>query len=111
MEQGFPGDAWDDGRRIVVRIDRDIEDLIPKYLEMTRKDIVSLKSALALGDFDAISRIGHTLKGSGGGYGFDGITEIGRNLEQLAKSAAREDIERWVERLAMYLERVEVVPE
>jgi HPt (histidine-containing phosphotransfer) domain-containing protein len=111
METDFDKDSWDRDGRIVVRVDKDIEDLIPDYLEMTHADVAKLRAALGNGDFETLNRIGHMLKGSGGGYGFDGITEVGKNIEQLAKTRAQDDLDLWIGRLASYLERIEVIPE
>jgi Hpt domain len=60
-------------------------------------------------DFEAIRMLGHSMKGAGGGYGFDGVTEIGRNLEEAAKEADSNKIRNGVHELAEYLRRVEVI--
>jgi len=95
--------------KIVVIVDEDLQDLIPGYLENRLKDIEAIRAALAQGDYEAIRSIGHKLKGSGGGYGFDQITEIGRSMEDAAKIGHGEEILRQTETLKSYLERVEVV--
>jgi DNA-binding NarL/FixJ family response regulator len=59
----------------VVKIDRDLEDLIPGYLEKRLADVTSIREAAGKNDFEMIRVLGHTMKGSGGGYGFDRITE------------------------------------
>lgn len=95
--------------RITVRIDEDLSDLIPGYLENRRKDIDAIRAALDQGDFETIRVLGHGMKGSGGGYGFDAITEIGRSLEQAAKSADADGIKQQVDELASYLDRLDIV--
>ena len=35
------------------------------------------------------------MKGAGGGYGFDGVTEIGKNLEEAAKEADSRQNSEW----------------
>ena len=99
------------GGRVVVRIDKDIEGLVPDYCEMTARDAESIRAALVLGDYETISRLGHNLKGSGGGYGFDGITEIGREIEQHAKNRSGDDIRRLADELSSYLERLHIIYE
>ncbi|GAB4372122.1 MAG: hypothetical protein Kow00128_20620 [Deltaproteobacteria bacterium] len=97
------------GNRIPVRVDPDLEDLIPGFLENRRGDLEAMREALGRGDFAAIRSLAHTLKGVGGGYGFDGITEISREIEE---SAGRGDLpatRRGIDRLSDYLSRVEVV--
>jgi len=95
--------------KIVVFVDEDLQDLIPGYLENRLKDIAAIRTALAQGDYEAIRSVGHKMKGSGGGYGFDEITNIGRAIEDAAKIDHGEEILRQTEALKTYLERVEVV--
>ena len=49
------------------------------------------------------------MKGAGGGYGFDAITDIGAALEEAAKDNHHEKALRGVSDLVAYLDRVEVV--
>ena len=60
-------------------------------------------------DLEEIQRTGHSLKGSGGGYGFDELTRIGAALEEAAADGDATSIAAELEVLADYLERVEVV--
>lgn len=92
-----------------VIIDEELEDLIPGYLENRRQDITLILSALERNDFETIRAIGHKMKGSGGGYGFDRITEIGRDLEAAAKRAINRDIQERIHELRDYLDRVQIV--
>jgi HPt (histidine-containing phosphotransfer) domain-containing protein len=94
---------------IVVMVDPDLEDLIPGFFEYRRNDIDSIDKALQNGDFETIRILGHGMKGAGGGYGFDRITEIGRAIETAAKLGERATIERYVAELAAYLDHVQVV--
>lgn len=96
---------------IIVRVDSEIEDLVPGYLENRRKDIITIRAALGNGDFDAIRVIGHSMKGSGGGYGFDKITELGRSIELAARGCNHEDIVKFLDELLVYLERIVIVYE
>jgi len=98
-----------EGDRIVVQIDPDLEDLIPGYIENRHKDIKKIKDALTEGDYETIRILGHSMKGSGGGYGFDAITEIGKSMEQAAKDKDIDSIKRLVEELNDYLSRVKII--
>lgn len=99
------------GEKIIVHVDREIQDLIPGFLENRCKDIETAREALVKGDYEIIRALGHTMKGSGGGYGFDTITDIGRSLENAAKERNVEEIRRWVGELSQYLKHVEIVYE
>ena len=96
--------------RIVVVIDPDLADLVPGFLNNRRRDIDKLKTLLEAGNFTDIRMIGHSMKGAGGGYGFDPITDIGGAIERAALASDRNAIEQSVAQLADYLARIDVVP-
>lgn len=96
---------------IVVRIDKALQDLIPGYLDTRREDVQKLHRAIAVKDHETIRLLGHSMKGSGGGYGFDGITEIGQQLETAAKQQDLDGSRRLTEALKLYLDRVAVIYE
>lgn len=104
MSPAFP----ETGERIVARVDRELQDLVPGYLENRRTDVAALKSALQSKDYDAARILGHSMKGSGGGYGFDGITALGMRINHAAKKQDIDALSRLTEALSRYLERVDV---
>lgn len=97
-----------DNNSISVIIDSDLEDLIPGFLENRLKDLEKLRNALSNSDFKTIQSIGHSLKGVGGGYGFDEISRLGAEIETAAKNDASEDIESNVSALENYLNNIEI---
>jgi len=100
-----------DGRaeeKIRVRVDPDLADLIPGFLDNRRKDLATIQEALDRNDFETVRVLGHSMKGAGGGYGFDAITDIGAALEEAAKDRQPDGIRRGLRDLADYLDRVEV---
>ena len=94
---------------IVLVDDEDILELIPDYLDTRREELPVLRNALAQDDFETLRGFGHKLKGSGGGYGLDRISEIGSNMETCAKAGDVTALAREIDGLADFLERVEVV--
>ena len=92
-----------------MRIDRDLEDIVPAFLANRQKDLQAIRSALAEYDFDAIRVLGHRMKGDGGGYGFDRITEIGGGMELAASRGDYPAIEQHTAELEDFLTRVTVV--
>lgn len=97
--------------KITVVIDEDLENLIPGYMENRRADIENIKAALATNDLETIRILGHSMKGSGGGYGFDPVTDIGAAIEQAAKDSDTEEITKQTEALSDYINNIEVVYE
>lgn len=96
--------------KIIIFVEKDILDLVPQFLEHRRADIETLRMCLQKDDFEGISALGLNLKGAGGSHGLDEISEIGVALQGLAGQRDNEGIRREIERLAGYLERVEVRP-
>ncbi len=95
--------------RIIVEVDIDLEELIPGYLQNRQNDIEAIREALSGEDFESIQRMGHTMKGSGGGYGFDFISAVGLHLEEGANETSVEKIQDALKNLCDFLERVDVV--
>lgn len=72
------------GNRIEVRVDSELRELIPGFMENRRRELEMLRADLADRRFDAVRKVGHTLAGVGASYGFDDISRIGRELERVA---------------------------
>jgi HPt (histidine-containing phosphotransfer) domain-containing protein len=97
--------------KIMVAVDEDLEELIPGFLKNRTADVQLLNEAIEAEDIGKIQSIGHSLKGVGGGYGFDGLSELGAKIEIAAKEKNVSDIKTLVEEMADYMARVEVVYE
>lgn len=95
--------------KIIVRVDPDLKDLIPGFLENRRKEIRAMQEALEHGDFGMIRKMAHTMKGVGGGYGFDAITAICREIGESAEQRNAPGVRERLNMLSGYLDRVEVV--
>jgi HPt (histidine-containing phosphotransfer) domain-containing protein len=93
---------------IIVRADPDLADIIPGFLENRRKDAADINLALKQQDYETIRIRGHDMKGIGGGYGFDRISEIGLSLEQAAKNRDIDAIQRQTSDLLYYLDHLQV---
>ena len=95
--------------RVIVELDEDLSDLIPGFLTHKRADVIRILDANARRDYAEISRIAHRIKGEGGGYGFETMTEIGRSLEHAA--ALRDDnaVAALARQLLNYMDRLEIV--
>jgi HPt (histidine-containing phosphotransfer) domain-containing protein len=94
--------------KVIVIPDPEIEDLIPGYLDHRLGDLRTLRDALEKADYDAIRILGHSMKGSGGGYGFDTISEIGLVLENAASVKDPLAVSEGIFNLDRYLKNVEV---
>ncbi len=95
--------------KIQVHVDPDLQDLIPGYLENRGKDLLFYQQALEKGDFESIGVLGHSMKGSGGGYGFNDLTSIGRAIEKAAKNRDKESVRKSIIDLTDFLDKLEVI--
>ena len=96
-------------KKIIAHVDPDLRDLIPGHLENRQKDVTTIKNALKAADFGKIRVLGHSMKGSGGGYGFLPISKIGEALEKCAKNKDSDLIKNHLAELSDFLERVTLV--
>ncbi|MBU0682447.1 MAG: response regulator [Proteobacteria bacterium] len=91
-----------------VMIDESLRPLIPRYLSHVRHDLEQLRAAVASLDFDTARMISHKLKGSGGGYGFDLITTVGREMEEGANQENPQTIENGLAKIRTYLDTIHI---
>ena len=94
---------------LTVEISRDLQEIVPIFLDNRRKDVQILRHALSTQDFRTVQTLGHRMKGDGGGFGFDRISEIGAAMERAAKLEDRSTIEQHIVQLENFLKRVAVV--
>jgi signal transduction histidine kinase/DNA-binding response OmpR family regulator len=70
-----------------VPVSEQVRALVPRYLASKHKQIEEARASLLSRDFAPIRRFGHNLKGTGRGYGFPAIEELGREIEKAAVEA------------------------
>lgn len=93
---------------IIVRVEEEIAELIPEFLENRHADTRALAAALASGDFETIRLTGHNLKGNGSAYGFDRLTELGAQFERAALSRDTDTLRSALDDYRDFLVRVEI---
>ncbi len=91
-----------------VLVSDELRELIPRFLAHRRREVDELEAAIACADAETVRRLGHGLKGVGGGYGFDEITRIGAELERVAREGRLPAARGLVQELARYLDTVEI---
>src|SRR5207244_8241362 len=95
----------DDSYRVVVA--KDLEDLIPTFMSNRRKEVDSLRVALAAADFEQLRQLGHRMKGVGNSYGFEKISIFGRQIEDGARSGDRAGLDARIAEYGAYLANVQ----
>ncbi len=94
--------------KFVVEVDAQIASLVPRFLANRAADVDRIRAALAQGDFEALRKAAHGMKGSGGGYGFPEISRLGAAMEEGARQRDAAALAALVDRLAAYLAGVEI---
>jgi signal transduction histidine kinase/DNA-binding response OmpR family regulator len=87
-------------------VDPDIADLMPQFIENRQKDVKEFRKHLELQNFKELSRLGHSMKGSGTAYGFPRLTLLGDKLQESGKKAEKEKLYSLIAELEAYLAQV-----
>ncbi|MGZ3265142.1 MAG: PAS domain S-box protein [Croceibacterium sp.] len=85
-----------------------LAERIPAYLDNCRRNVVVMQEALDRNDFEAVTILGHNLRGSGGGFGFQAITDLGTSLEKASEDTDQDGARRLLGELSSYLDHVEI---
>ena len=96
--------------KIVVKVDPDMREIVPEFLENARNDVKDLQEALQAEDYETLRILGHSMKGVGA-FGFEHLGAVGASLEQAGKGRNLPDAECLVQQLSHYLRDIEVVYE
>jgi HPt (histidine-containing phosphotransfer) domain-containing protein len=94
--------------RPVALIPEDLESLIPGYMKNRRSDISRIRQLVQNSEFEEVQRLAHSMKGSGGGYGFQKISELGASMEIAANSLDSRRILSGIDELEKYLDTVRI---
>jgi HPt (histidine-containing phosphotransfer) domain-containing protein len=95
--------------REIVEVDEDLSDLIPGFITNKRADIAAIFNAVARRDYAEIASLAHRIKGEGGSYGFDAMSEIARSLEHACAARDAAAVTALARQLLSYLDRLEIV--
>src|SRR3954449_5322748 len=91
-----------------VTVARDLEDLIPVFMSNRKKELETLRVALAAADFEQLRQLGHRMKGVGVSYGFDHVSTLGKYIEDGARSGDRAGLAARIADYADYLGKVQI---
>ena len=96
---------------IIVTVAKDLEDLVPTFLKNRGKELETLRASLGAGDLEQMRQLGHRMKGVGNSYGFEKVSQLGKQIEDGAKAGDRAALEARLAEYVDYLARVQVVYE
>ena len=84
--------------------DEEWAEMQEMYINHTSKELEKIKTQLNLDSIDSIRTFGHNIKGSGGMYGFNEVTELGLLIENAAKEGNLDSIKSNLEALEEFLQ-------
>jgi HPt (histidine-containing phosphotransfer) domain-containing protein len=93
---------------LTLHVDPDLRDILPQFMENTRKDIDAIATALSQEDRETVRRISHSMKSYGIGYGFEFISKMGKAMEATAMNDQLQSIDELLTELKNYLDKVTV---
>ena len=91
-----------------VTLRRDIEDLIPTFLNNRRNEVEALRLALDWQNFEHLAYLGNRMMGCGTPYGFDQVSIIGQFIAEAAQSKNGDLVADKIEQYADYLSCVQI---
>src|SRR5512138_3349336 len=100
-----------DASHYTVTVARDLEDLIPAFMSNRRKELDTLRVALAAADFEQLRQLGHRMKGVGNSYGFAHVSTLGKYIEDGARSGDRASLQATISEYDQYLAKVQIAYE
>lgn len=89
-------------------LSKDLELLIPKFLNSRKIEIEEMEKALIELNFDKIKEVAHKTKGAAGGYGFEEISKIAESIENNILNLSKLDISALINYLKTYFEELEI---
>ena len=85
-----------------------LNSVIDQYIEGLPAEVARLQALVDGANSDSLKRLLHQIKGSGGGYGFDPITDAARNAEEAFENAAESSaVGERIDQLIAVIRRVE----
>ncbi|MDD2806389.1 MAG: Hpt domain-containing protein [Elusimicrobiales bacterium] len=94
--------------KYTVKIDQDLAELVPVYLQSRRDEVPVIAGLLEKEDFAGLKAIAHRLHGSGGGFGLDFLTELGKRMEASAAVSDKAALAAQTAELKDFLENLEI---
>jgi histidine phosphotransfer protein HptB len=83
--------------------DPDLDELVAMFVAEMPERVATLLAHLGAGNWDALRRAAHQLKGSAGSYGFGPITPSAAGVENAIRDGAAEDTIREAVESLVYL--------
>jgi len=84
--------------------DEEWAEMQKMYINFTFKELEKIQKSMDTATMESLRTFGHNIKGSGGMYGFDRVTELGAKIETAANENKLEDIKSFFKELKDFLD-------
>lgn len=84
--------------------DPEFIELIKEYIKYLKSSIPDIRSKLANNEFYDVMKFGHNIKGSGGGYGFMELSDMGKGLELAAKDENSNECQKYLSQIELFIQ-------
>lgn len=85
-------------------IDPIARQMLPGFLKNRQNDIQTLQALKTEGNWQEIRRIGHNMKGAGGAFGVQRVSDIGAVIEEAALTEDGETLLQQLSELSDYID-------
>jgi HPt (histidine-containing phosphotransfer) domain-containing protein len=92
---------------VIVEIDKELEDVFPRYLRNREEDMLKMQTALEKKDFETLRQMGHKLAGNAAGYGLIDLGEMARDMERSAEGRQYDKCRNVYSQMKAYLAEIE----
>ena len=97
-----------ENQKILLCLEEDFAEFIPGFIKNVKADVAVMQDALLKSDFTLICQTSHRIKGAGGGYGLNEISEIAQLVEIAARDGNEAETDKQLEKFANYLRLLEI---
>lgn len=94
--------------KFIVKVDPEIKEIIPEFLERRRNDVLKLREFLNSREFHNLQMMGHRLKSNSAGYGCFHLGTLGGRLENAALAESIEKAISAVDEIEDFLTNVQL---
>lgn len=94
--------------KTIVKVDQDLEDLIPQFIQNRKKDVEELVQAITAQNEHAVAQIGHKIKGSSASYGFEDLSQMAADCEIAAKNKNLVSVTHLIPKMKDYFDTIDI---
>lgn len=83
------------------------DEMKVRYLSRRQEELIELNAALTEKNYEPAIRIGHILKGNGSTFGFDELSDLGKEIEEAGENQDEIILKSLVNSLQVFLQKAQ----